>query len=199
MTQPSSSRSASWSLVSVQGVSDEEQGEEEEAGRELVLVVNRGEGEREAARKGEGKRVMEERWQKEETKTIAYERQLAPLMARETKQKSGASSSNTIKPTVCSGLSRAARRGVRRPAGGRDEVEEIKSREGTMAREPPRAALLRCCLPLSDVAVFASPSRRSPSTLFPPRFPCSSRSVPPVSLLLLHLPHSPFFLFASHR
>lgn len=31
-------------------------------------------------------------------KAIAYERQLAPLMARETKQKSGASSSNTIKP-----------------------------------------------------------------------------------------------------
>lgn len=39
-------------------------------------------------------------------KAIAYERQLAPLMARETKQKSEASSSNTIKPTVRASCSR---------------------------------------------------------------------------------------------
>lgn len=43
-------------------------------------------------------------------KAIAYERQLAPLMARETKQKSEASSSNTIKPTVCAPFVRASRK-----------------------------------------------------------------------------------------
>lgn len=93
----------------------------------VVVVVNGGLAgtERGSWRKG-GKRRKQ--------KAIAYERQLAPLMARETKQKSEASSSNTIKPTVCA-TSRS--RGQKRGRGGR----EIKNREGTMAREPPRVVL----------------------------------------------------------
>lgn len=62
-------------------------------------------------------------------KAIAYERQLAPLMARETKQKSGASSSNTIKP----GYARTEEKGGRR------------WRRNKEAREQWRAGPWPCC------------------------------------------------------
>lgn len=70
----------------------------------VVVVVNR---RAETTERGSWRKGGKRRKQK----AIAYERQLAPLMARETKQKSEASSSNTIKPTgVRLSLSRASRK-----------------------------------------------------------------------------------------
>lgn len=66
----------------------------EQKNKEVVMVmVNR---RAETTERGSWRKDGKRRKQK----AIAYERQLAPLMARETKQKSEASSSNTIKPTV---------------------------------------------------------------------------------------------------
>lgn len=137
----------------------------------VVVVVNGGLAgtERGSWRKG-GKRRKQ--------KAIAYERQLAPLMARETKQKSEASSSNTIKPTVCA-TSRS--RGQKRGRGGR----EIKNREGTMAREPPRVVL-----PL----LFAAVRRRCLCSS--PPFPRSFLLFR-CSLALFSLHFFFFFLFLS--
>lgn len=138
----------------------------------VVVVVNGGLAgtERGSWRKG-GKRRKQ--------KAIAYERQLAPLMARETKQKSEASSSNTIKPTVCA-TSRS--RGQKRGRGGR----EIKNREGTMAREPPRVVL-----PL----LFAAVRRRClcSSPPLPPVFP--SLSLFPCAFLIAFFLLFPLPLF----
>lgn len=69
----------------------------------VMVVVNR---RAETTERGSWRKDGKRRKQK----AIAYERQLAPLMARETKQKSEASSSNTIKPTVCASLSLASRK-----------------------------------------------------------------------------------------
>lgn len=66
-------------------------------------------------------------------KAIAYERQLAPLMARETKQKSGAWSSNTIKP-------RYARTEEKEGGGGGEEIKN-QGNNGARATAPCRVAV----------------------------------------------------------
>lgn len=78
----------------------------------MVVVNRRAETTERGSWRKDGKRRKQ--------KAIAYERQLAPLMARETKQKSEASSSNTIKPTVRASRSRVVEKRKRR----KDEKEE---------------------------------------------------------------------------
>lgn len=58
----------------------------------------------------EKERAWREGGKRRKQKAIAYERQLAPLMARETKQRSEAPSSNTIKPMVRASRSRGQER-----------------------------------------------------------------------------------------
>lgn len=82
-------------------------------------------------------------------KAIAYERQLAPLMARETKQKSGASSSNTIKP----GYARTEEKGGRRWRRNKEAREQWRARPWPC-----------CCFPFFSYSLLR-PSRAS-SQLF---------------------------------
>jgi len=78
-------------------------------------------GQRGRERVGEGGGLRREGGKRRKQKAIAYERQLAPLMARETKQRSEASSSNTIKPAS---LAPADKRG--REARG-EAAEKLRS------------------------------------------------------------------------
>lgn len=77
-------------------------------------------------------------------------------MARETKQKSEASSSNTIKPTERTSLARAARK-EEEEENGRMRRKRNKEPGRKQWRASHRESCCRCCLPLSDAAVFALP------------------------------------------
>lgn len=87
-------------------------------------------------------------------KAIAYERQLAPLMARETKQK-GEASSNTIKPTVCAPLARASRKEEEEVGRERREIKNPGGNNGARATASRAAvAVCRCPTPLSLLSPF---------------------------------------------
>ena len=121
------------------------------------VVVGDGSGERRVGTQ-QRRRARRGSWRKggkrRKQKAIAYERQLAPLMARETKQKSEASSSNTIKPTVRTSLARVARKEEEKE-DGRMKRKRNKEPRRKQWRASHRESCCRCCLPLSDAAVFA--------------------------------------------
>lgn len=148
--------SKSWSVAGCYRI-EEREGDTD--GRGLRREKENNERERERVKEGIAKGGK-----RRKQKAIAYERQLAPLMARETKQRSEAPSSNTIKAHgVRVSRSRGqedeeheAEEGEERPrGGGKDEREEIKSPEREQWRH--RGSCCRCCLLLSDDAVFTLP------------------------------------------
>lgn len=134
-----------------------------------------------ARRAGTTERGWRKGGKRRKQKAIAYERQLAPLMACETKQKSEASSSNTIKPTVRASRSRGRKRG----------------REGRMRwrrnKEPAGNNGARATATRAAVAVCRCPTLLS--LLYPlPVFP--SLSLFPCAFLISFFFLS-FFLFSS--
>lgn len=118
----------------------------------------------------ETERVVEKRWQKEETKGDRVWAAISPSNGarKQNKGEGEASSSNTIKPT----LARRKEEEVGKKGWEKEEIKTAKEEGREQWRASYRESCCRCCLPLSDVVVFALLPLSCPSSVVPLRFSC---------------------------